>query len=125
MGKFIQLNKILYKLKQHNNSNDDILSKKNIYLHNSLCEYNIYKNIIKQNLMKARYLNNKVIFNSINSNVIKMLDYNREYNNMLKFSSKNYNLFLNFKKNRFFPYFYNDNDKEIIFNNSLGIFSKK
>lgn len=36
----------------------------------------------------------------------------------------NYALYLAFKRNRFFPYFYLNSNKDCIFNNSLGIVSK-
>ena len=36
-----------------------------------------------------------------------------------------YNIYLNFKRNRFFPYFDSYVFKKVLFNNSLGIFSKR
>merc|ERR1711865_133868 len=70
-------------------------------------------------------------FNLINKYYSSKAVYTKVYNNKSIYFrinnriSNEYNLMLNFKRNRFFPYFYMNEDKNTIFNNSLGIISKK
>jgi hypothetical protein len=79
----------------------------------------------KQIRFVIKQYNNRSILLIYNDLLKKLLYYNKIYNNQLSYNTNNYNIFLNFKSNRFFPYFYNDNKKEVLFNSSLGIFSRK
>merc|ERR1711957_23441 len=80
---------------------------------------------------KAVYIkvyNNKFI-DSVKA-IVRNLSINQYNNRSIYFRINNrisneYNLMLNFKRNRFFPYFYMNEDKNTIFNNSLGIISKR
>ena len=81
----------------------DIIHKLTISSYNIMKnKFNVYKLIIKENISSL---------NTYNKEVTK-------YNNI-------YNLSLNFKRNRFFFCFDMNTSKKIIFNNSLGIISKR
>jgi len=73
--------------------------------------------IISINITKIKVMLSSII----NKLVVKY----RVYKHRITQSFNIYHMFLNFKKNRFFPYFYKGGNKDTIFNNSLGILSKK
>merc|ERR1711865_337087 len=107
---------------------------------NAFNKYNKYIYIYGKgtNLVSAKHRYLKELKNNIvlSGNISGQFDKNyfsliNKYNNRSIYFrinnriSNEYNLMLNFKRNRFFPYFYMNEDKNTIFNNSLGIISKK
>ena len=111
--KFSVLNKYIYDI----NVNKERSSVDNIRL----------KQVTKQYSVDLRVFN-KVILKKYNIIKVKVLDnvkvLNKYKTETEKFSNI-YNIVLNFKKNRFFPYFQMNVSKKVIFNNSLGVISKR
>ena len=122
---------MLIKTKSNNKNTTKIINKKfytlNKYLYK---EYKWAKNdnesnpkyinlVFKNSMVLTRKFN--IIKTIINSNLRSMNIYNKE---IIKYNSI-YTLSLNFKRNRFFPCFNTNVVRETIFNNSLGIISKR
>ena len=128
--KFNVVNKTIY-IKNVNAVNNEYLS----YIIKENTKYNILNKYIKnisestdcigstnyivisKNIIKIRVM--------LNSIIDKLVMKYRVYEHRITQSFNIYHMFLNFKKNRFFPYFYKGKGKDTIFNNSLGILSKK
>ena len=78
------------------------------------------KNVIHSVVNKLRFLKHYIQFSTMfyRKNPLLVNKPNATY------YGNNYALYLAFKRNRFFPYFYLNSNKDCIFNNSLGIVSK-
>ena len=128
--KFNIVNKAIY-MKNINIINNEY----SLYIIKESTKYNILSKYIRHinkfancigttnySIMSRNITKIKVMLSSIiNKLVVKY----RVYKHRITQSFNIYHMFLNFKKNRFFPYFYKGKNKDTIFNNSLGILSKK
>merc|ERR1712242_668416 len=100
-------NSILYKVKWRNKS---LLHKEDLKLY-----YNIHSNMIAQVVSKVpsktnfkrvvviNYLNRVLVANIVTNALNSTVNYNEQYSKSLKLLSKNYDIFLNFKRNDFSP----------------------
>ena len=112
MKKFITLNKSIYISKNKSNKNN----VRNV-INNTMKRNNKSNNIIGTVLTNMK---KKIV-----RIAIELTIYHSSYKYRKTHSYNIYNIFLSYKKNRFFPYFYKEKDKNTIFNNSLGILSKR
>ena len=128
VSKFNILNKDIYLYKSCGISYVNHINKENskcltLYKYcKSVKEINSTVNLTVYKLISTYALRIKILVSSI---IHKLIMKHNVYKHRITQSFNIYHMFLNFKKNRFFPYFYKSLNRKTIFNNSLGILSRK